>query len=160
MNKKQHIALSCFAVIAVSLCAFTMVNANKQTSINNGPLTIAYPINSNLMGASGLIEEKKAAKTKKILVVITAYSSTVDQTDDTPFITANGTYVRDGIVANNMLPFGTKLTIPEIYGNKEFVVADRMNARKSSYHLDVWMPSQIEAINFGVKKAYIEVSEI
>ena len=32
-------------------------------------------------------------------VVITGYSSTPDQTDSTPFITASGTYVEDGIVA-------------------------------------------------------------
>jgi 3D (Asp-Asp-Asp) domain-containing protein len=156
MKIKQHIVFSCFAFIAVGLCAFNIVSANKQTSINNGPLTISYPLKSG----TDLIGETKAAKTRKILVVITAYSSTVDQTDETPFITANGTYVRDGIVANNMLPFGTKLKIPEIYGNKEFIVADRMNSKKSSYHIDVWMPSQMEAVNFGVKKAYIEVSEI
>ncbi|MFA5368462.1 MAG: hypothetical protein WC303_00420 [Candidatus Paceibacterota bacterium] len=160
MNKKQHIALSCFALVIVGLCAFNIVSANKQTSINNGPLTISYPIKNTLIDLNELTGEAKTVKTRKILVVITAYSSTVDQTDDTPFITANGTFVRDGIVANNMLPFGTKLKIPELYGDKEFVVADRMNARKSSYHLDVWMPSRLEAINFGVKKAYIEVSEI
>ena len=46
-------------------------------------------------------------------VIITAYSSTPCQTDDTPYITAAGTSVRDGIVANNYLSFGTKIRIPD-----------------------------------------------
>ncbi len=100
---------------------------------------------------------QKAAK--KIKVIITAYSSTPDQTDDTPFITASGKWVREGIVANNLLPFGTKVRIPALYGEKVFVVEDRMNRRKGNYHLDIWSPSRTLAVNFGVKTAYIEVLE-
>lgn len=96
---------------------------------------------------------------QKIKVLITAYSSTSDQTDDTPFITASNKYVKDGIIANNMLPFGSKVKIPELYGDKIFVVEDRMNRRKSDYHFDIWFPSKQLALNFGVKTAYIEVLE-
>ncbi|MDD4662088.1 MAG: hypothetical protein PHG24_02290 [Candidatus Pacebacteria bacterium] len=92
-------------------------------------------------------------------MIITAYSSTEDQTDSTPFITASQKHVEDGIVANNLLPFGTKIKIPEIYGDKIFVVEDRMHYRKGDYHLDIWFPTTEEAKNFGVKKAYIEVVE-
>jgi 3D (Asp-Asp-Asp) domain-containing protein len=160
MHKKQNILISCFAVIAICLCALSLAYANKETSVNKGETAIAYPVaKQSLIGDNGLVSTVKTSKTKKILVVITAYSSTVDQTDDTPFITANGSYVRDGIIANNMLPFGTKVKIPELYGNKEFVVEDRMNALKSDYHIDIWLPSREQAINFGVKKAYIEVSQ-
>jgi len=96
---------------------------------------------------------------KRIKVVLTAYSSTPDQTDDTPFITASGKKVKDGIIANNMLPFGTKIRIPELYGNKVFVVEDRMNRRKSNYHFDIWMPDRQSALNFGVTNAEIEILE-
>jgi len=96
---------------------------------------------------------------QKIKVMITAYSSTPDQTDDTPFITASNKYVKDGIIANNMLPFGTKIRIPDLYGDKVFVVEDRMNRRKSDYHFDIWFPSKQLAVNFGVKTAFIEVLE-
>ena len=99
----------------------------------------------------------KAVKTLK--VVLTAYSSTPDQTDDTPFITASGKYVRDGIIANNLLPFGTKVRIPELYGDKVFTVEDRMNRRKSNYHFDIWMEDRPIALDFGVKTAEIEVLE-
>ena len=89
--------------------------------------------------------------------IITAYSSTPCQTDDTPFITAAGTSVRDGIVANNYLSFGTKIRIPELYGEKVFVVEDRMHWKKSNYHIDVWFAEYSEALAFGAQRTYIEV---
>lgn len=97
---------------------------------------------------------------KKMPVVITAYSSTVWETDDTPLITAANTAVRDGVIANNYLPFGTKVRMPEIYGEKIFVVEDRMSWTKGNYHVDIWFPSHQEAKEFGAKKSYIEVLEI
>ena len=97
--------------------------------------------------------------TETYYMIITAYSSTEDQTDSTPFITASQKHVEDGIVANNLLPFGTKIKIPELYGDKIFVVEDRMNYRKGDYHLDIWFETREAAQNFGVKKAYIEVIE-
>ena len=70
---------------------------------------------------------------------------------------ANGATVRDGIIANNMLAFGTQVRIPQLYGNKVFTVEDRMHWRKSNYQIDIWFPSLDQAVNFGVKTAYIEV---
>jgi len=97
--------------------------------------------------------------TETYYMIITAYSSTEDQTDSSPFITASQKHVADGIVANNLLPFGTKVRIPELYGEKIFVVEDRMHYRKGNYHLDIWFPTRLEAQVFGVKKASIEVIE-
>jgi 3D (Asp-Asp-Asp) domain-containing protein len=94
---------------------------------------------------------------QKVRVVVTAYSSTPWQTDDTPEITASGKRVKDGIVANNMLPFGTKIRMPELYGNQVFTVEDRMNQVKGNYHVDIWFPSYSEAKNFGAKMTYIEI---
>ena len=95
----------------------------------------------------------------KIRVVVTGYSSTEDQTDSDPFITASGTWVRDGVIANNYLPMGTQIRIPELYGEKIFVVEDRMNWRKGDYHIDIWFSSYWEAKNFGAKSTYIEILE-
>lgn len=89
-------------------------------------------------------------------VWITAYSSTPEETDDTPFITASGTRVRDGIVATNLLPFGTKIQIPELFGDKVFVVEDRMHERKAN-NVDVWMPTKSQALKFGVAYSKILV---
>lgn len=95
---------------------------------------------------------------KEIAVISTGYSSSVDQTDSTPFITASGTQVRDGIVAANFLPFGTKIRLPALYGDKIFVVEDRMHPRKR-YQVDIWFSSREAAINFGAERTYIEVLE-
>ena len=89
-------------------------------------------------------------------VHITAYSSSVDETDSTPFITAAGTRTRDGIVAANFLPLGTKVKIPELFGDKTFTVEDRMN-RRFSDRVDVWFPSKWEAREFGKQRAQIVV---
>lgn len=96
---------------------------------------------------------------QKIEVVVTAYSSTPWETSGDPYLTAAGTPVRDGIVANNFLPFGTKVRMPEIFGDKIFVVEDRMHWRKSNYNIDIWFPSYWQALNFGVKRTYIEILE-
>ena len=87
---------------------------------------------------------------------ITAYSSTPEETDDTPFITASGERVRDGIIAANFLPFGTEVRIPELFGDKVFVVKDRMHRRKTNF-VDIWMPSKQLAIEFGIHQTDIEV---
>jgi 3D (Asp-Asp-Asp) domain-containing protein len=94
---------------------------------------------------------------RRIKVILTAYSSTVAQTDDTPFITANGTYVYDGIIANNGFPFGTKIRIPELFGDKVFSVEDRMHWRMGGNRFDIWFPTYEQAKNFGVKYAFVEV---
>jgi len=94
---------------------------------------------------------------KQIPVVITAYSSSVWETDCTPYITAAGTLVREGIIANNKYPFGTKIRIPEIFEDKIFVVEDRMHRRKGNYHFDIWKDSHQKAKNFGVKWTYVEI---
>jgi len=113
--------------------------------------------NSLLPLANPVISKEQVKK--EIRVVITAYSSSTWETDNEPFVTAAGTLVRDGIVANNYLPIGTKIRIPELYGDKVFVVEDRMNWKKSNYHIDIWFPSYWEAKNFGAKRTYIEVLE-
>ena len=97
--------------------------------------------------------------TRKILVVATAYSSSTWETDEDPYITAAGTQVREGIVANNFLTFGTKIRIPELYGDKIFVVEDRMHWLKGNYQIDIWFPSYWQALNFGAKRTYIEILE-
>ncbi|MGB3988218.1 MAG: hypothetical protein WBK67_00800 [Minisyncoccales bacterium] len=89
---------------------------------------------------------------------ITAYSSTVDQTNSEPFITASGSWVEDGIVATNFLPFNTKIRIPAYFGDKVFVVKDRMNRRYTD-RVDIWFETRSQAKNFGIKYTEIEILE-
>jgi len=93
---------------------------------------------------------------------ITAYNSEVGQCDNSPCITANGfDLCEHGIedsIAANFLPFGAKIRIPALFGDKVFVVRDRMNARYAN-RLDIWMLKKEDAKQFGVKLAKIEVLE-
>jgi len=119
----------------------------STTLIHNGHLTFCK------------INKSSYEVVKTIKMMVTAYSSTEDQTDDTPFITASGKEVADGIIANNMLPFGTKIRMPQLYGDKVFVVEDRMHKRKGKYHADIWFPEYEQAKDFGAKITDIEVLE-
>lgn len=93
-----------------------------------------------------------------VSAVITAYTSTPGQTDDTPFIAATGLRVHDGMIAANWLPFGTIVKIPALYGDKKFIVEDRMNARYGYGRLDIWLDTtRSEARKFGVKRVEVEV---
>ena len=105
-------------------------------------------------------KEEISLKNYNILEVIdttiTGYSSTVDQTNSKPFITASGEWVRDGIVAANFLSFGTQIKIPEFFGDKIFVVKDRMNQRHNN-KVDIWFSTRQQAVNFGIKSTYIKI---
>jgi len=103
------------------------------------------------------VEEQKN-KENRMEVWVTAYSSTPDQTDDSPFITAANTPVRHGVIAANFLPFGTEVKIPALFGDEVFIVEDRMHRRKSGF-IDVWMPTRKAALKFGIKRTEIVIIE-
>lgn len=86
-----------------------------------------------------------------------AYASTVGQTDASPYTTAAGAMAGDGIVANNCLPFGTKVRFPKLFGAKEFVVQDRMAPRYGCGTFDVWHSSTAAARQFGRQVAVVEI---
>lgn len=88
--------------------------------------------------------------------LMTAYSSTPDQTDGDPFTTASGKRVAPGVVASNAFPMGTQFTIPEYSGDTVYTVWDRHSTRLSP-RIDIWMPSRHEAMQFGVQRLTIHV---
>jgi 3D (Asp-Asp-Asp) domain-containing protein len=90
---------------------------------------------------------------------VTAYSSTVAETDDTPFIAASGEHVYWGMIATNAHPFGTKVRFPEIYPDRLFTVGDRMNKRYS-HRLDIWFPDSEQARRFGLQETTVEIVKI
>ena len=91
---------------------------------------------------------------------LTSYNSEYNQTDGDPCTTANMFNVCEhGIedtIAANFLKFGTKVRIPELFGNRIFTVRDRMNQRYPN-RVDVWMINKKDSENFGVRQARIEV---
>lgn len=123
-------------------------------NLNNLPI-----IEGNSLLAISNLANPEPKKVRRMRVVVTGYSSTPWETDDDPYITAAGTWVRDGVVANNFLPIGTKIQIPELFGDKIFVVEDRMSWKKGNYQIDIWFPDYWQALNFGTKTTYIEILE-
>jgi len=77
--------------------------------------------------------------------VFTAYTASVCETDSDPMITASNKKVREGIVANNCLPFGTKI----IVNDRIYEVQDRMNERYGCDNFDIYMCDYSDAISFG-----------
>ncbi len=151
MHKKQIFilipAIALFFFLASTLIVESSVELtdNKQKEENNILMTFS---------------REEEDKPNLVKVIVTAYSSTVWQTNEDPFTTASGIHVKEGIVANNMLPFGTEIRIPEYFGDKVFIVEDRMNRRKGPYWVDIWFATTQEAVDFGIREAYIEILEI
>jgi len=106
---------------------------------------------------SAAVANSPIASSKWVETVITGYSSRVEETDSTPFTTASGTHVHEGTIAANWLPFGTKVKIPEFFGDQVFIVEDRMNKRYQGNSLDVWFNDTQEALRFGVTHTRIEI---
>jgi len=77
--------------------------------------------------------------------IFTAYNATVSQTDSSPTITASNKKVKDGIVANNCLPFGTKIRV----NDRVFEIQDRMNKRYGCKNFDIYMHEYDDAVTFG-----------
>ncbi len=163
-NQKPLICLLISAILMASFSIFsfqaskTEAESGSQELIENTTEALLTIEGNSLLPLSDPAgPELKVVR--KISVVVTAYSSTVWETDSSPYLTAAGTWVRDGIIANNYLAFGTKVRLPELYGDKIFVVEDRMSWKKGNYHIDIWFPSYGEAKEFGAKRTYIEVLE-
>ena len=105
-----------------------------------------------------LPQKSRPTTIKTIRMDSTAYTSRANETDGSPFITADGSVVRDGYVATNVLPIGTKIRIPSVFGDKIFEVRDRMNPRYR-YRIDIWMGDLASAKAYGLKRN-IEVEVI
>ena len=90
-----------------------------------------------------------------LVAEVSAYTSSIDETDDTPFITASGTETRHGVLAcPARLKFGTQI---EIEGRIYFC-EDRMAERYANQEVyDVWMPSKELAREWGRRNLKIKI---
>jgi 3D (Asp-Asp-Asp) domain-containing protein len=132
----------------------------KGKAIKDLPVAANKPVRKwNMIDAPDL--ETKAGTSNEpavrtMRVPITAYTSDPAECDSTPFTTANGSQVRDGVVAANFLPFGTRIRIPEYFGDKVFEVHDRMNTRYQQ-RVDIWMLKKVDARAWGLRNVTIEI---
>lgn len=97
-----------------------------------------------------------------IPTVVTGYSSTPDQTDDTPWLTAWCTQTRPGIIALSRdllrtftegapFDFGDRVLVA---GVGVFLVEDTMATRWKN-RADIWFPTRSEARQWGRREALL-----
>jgi 3D (Asp-Asp-Asp) domain-containing protein len=147
MKTKKHLVV--FIVMAILLSAPIVLLA--QAGKNGGPGERGVEQHTTPTPVVKLKLEQPTYET--ITATVTAYSSTPDQTDDSPFITAYGTRVREGIVANNCLGFGEKVVI----GESEYVVEDVGARRHGCHWFDIWMPTRQEALEWGRQEKTVTI---
>lgn len=182
-SKRKFIVKIGYETLVVTVFAAILANFLNPAAVygagfNENSLKLAYlpiPILSQFVGLKNLFDKAEATEADSeeitslpesgprapdnvVKAVITAYTSTVDQCDDDPFIAASGKRVYDGMIAANWLPMGTKVKIPDLYGDKIFTVDDRMNSRYGFGRMDIWLDAtKAEARKFGVKRVKVEV---
>ncbi|HAZ16505.1 MAG: hypothetical protein UV70_C0005G0039 [Parcubacteria group bacterium GW2011_GWA2_43_13] len=145
-----------------------------NTSQQFGVAVLEFPLNGEWLPSKDLVPtvasvytdttDQKIVQSPDYQVVwdrymtITAYSSTPDQTDGSPYLAARGHVVHWGMVAANDLKIGTQVRMPDLFGDQVFTVLDRMNARYSGgWRLDVWMPVRDDAKRFGKRYTRVEI---
>ena len=95
------------------------------------------------------LEPIKNPLTPKIVFAeVTAYSSTLGQTDSTPHLTAHQTLVDEQTIAcPRYLSFHTKVVIQ----GQIYECLDRMNIKYPD-RFDVWFPTKQQAVDFGIQE--------
>lgn len=153
------------SILALTLGSFSQkIVASEKESQNKNE---NFKIEENILKAQLPIKEKKKERNlenktvgdlvfgKEIEILVTGYSSTVDQCDGDPFTTASGTTVHLGTMAcPPEYSFGTTLEID----GKIFVCEDRGGKIKNN-HFDRWFETRGEALNWGKRtvKARINI---
>lgn len=85
--------------------------------------------------------------------VVTAYSSSPDETWGDPFVTASGRRVSPGVVAcPRQYTFGTRFRI----GRRVYTCWDRLHPKYDT-RFDIWMDSKEAALAFGRRRLRVEV---
>lgn len=89
-------------------------------------------------------------------VVVTAYTASRKECGKSDGVTSSGLKVRKGGVACNFLPKGTKIRIPRLFGDRIFIVIDKMASRKTN-HVDVYVKHRGRALAIGKTIQSIEI---
>lgn len=167
-NTLAQKTVDALAVIAISASLInSLVNPNLVRAADSSTSTpVVQPVEVDQETTPEPIKEVRKAK-RTMTVVATSYSSEAAQTDATPCIPAMWkfdlceNFAKTGIedtIAANFLPLGTEVRFPELYGDKVFVVRDRMNAKyNGKSRIDFWKSSKPAAVKFGAQRMVMEV---
>ncbi len=180
-KEQKLISIVLFVLILINILFFPSVGFAKisESNINfDNRLVLKlenYQILDNLINITPKIVAKEKKNSNNLpksdelkvkytrVAVFTAYNSEVGQCDSTPCITANGfnlcKHGTEDSMAMNGIKLGTKVRIPGLFGEKVFVIRDRMNSRYDHNRGDIWFINKADAIKFGAKRATIEILE-
>lgn len=159
MGKRIAFVGTILTVLSVALITHA-AHAPQGTTLTQEDITpnTVSTLHDTVLERSITFKVDSGAAQQSIDVWVTAYTSDPAETDDTPFITASGSLVREGVAAANFLPMGTQFRIPEKFGDKVFTVEDRMNARYNNQHIvDLWFDNKDSAKVFGKRYLTLEV---
>jgi|TARA_Y100000310_G_scaffold207361_1_gene207869 3D (Asp-Asp-Asp) domain-containing protein len=127
--------------VILLLTFFLIVFAKEEEPIQNSAKNIFYSWEAPLF------------REVEIEATITGYSSSFDETDDTPFITASGTRTRKGIIAcPRNIEFGTEIIID----GKRYICEDRLSLKYDN-RFDIWFPTKKQAIEFGKQEKIVSI---
>ncbi len=172
-----HMSGKLVVVAAVLVALITAFNTPDLIDVTVNPsvtVTIIRP--QPMVDENAPLAGPEASYSLK--VKSTAYNSLVEQTDNSPHITAIGSKTRFGIIAvsrdllNQNIPYGSLVRLKDLggwyngrgYGKYQsmldrqglFIVEDTMNPRKTQ-QIDVWFPHMSEALNWGVRQVELEL---
>ncbi len=123
--------------------------------------------------------ERTARSLPSLTVRSTAYNSSADQTDSSPWTTSTGARTRYGIIALSRdllrrIPYGSRVQLEDggswaggrgrgkynaMLKDTVFVVEDTMHARKTGM-IDVWLPAKRHALQWGVRRLNMRIVQM
>ncbi len=152
MNYDNRIKLHFWLHIAFIVVAIVVAIFIVHTSKVAGNEVVA--IQNQFLETSVASWQTPNYRTIEIVATVTAYSSTPEETDDTPFLTASGEIVdAQTIACPKDIPFGS--VVETSWG--QYTCDDRMHERNEG-KFDIWMETKIEAIEFGIRIVPIKVN--
>jgi len=162
INELVFKVISIYLIIVIINLQMPQISLAQLIVSQNEPLYYNEILPSEMVNDQKLPEIPLREPMRQVKLYVTAYTSHASQTDGNPCNTAFNINLcnreNEDVVATNYLnlPVGSKLKIPEYFGEKIFTVVDRMNPRFQKT-IDVWMKDYNQAIKFGRKFTIVEI---
>lgn len=159
MRISHRISLLPFLSLLLILGLLTLTAGEQGPGVAIGP-----PSGGGFNGWGPRLELLSEPGGMEVRILVTGYSSTRDQCDDDPLITASNQPVRQGIIAlsrdllkryDPQAPFSWGDRV-HLSGVGDFTVADSMNERYTR-RADIWFPDRASARQWGIKEHRLTV---
>lgn len=151
-----------FARETILYAIAAMVGACLMIALQSHAAQTPLPVAQPAPAAVDEPPEPSAPVVEPARVIVTArvsaYTSSIDETDEDPGTTASGTTPERGTAAcPSKYAFGTRVIIK----GKTYICEDRMNARyRNTETFDIWMASKSDAYQWGRQTLKIEIKDV